>query len=236
MKVRNDITVCIGSGHGTDVLKHSPDKTYYEHSRMRDLKYVLIGKFKELGIPVYDVNPEEKEPGLTVRANRVNKVWTDTGKKCIYISLHSNALGKGDQWYDAEFWSIWTSKGQTYADYLATDIYNVATKELPKYGFKTSAQTYNDGDPDYEENFTVLVKSNCPAVLIEQLFHSNEKCVKWLLTEESMDVLSGIVLNGVFDFFNSQRCVEKFGAASSVIETEKNEPVQCTCTCSCHNK
>ena len=235
MKVRKDITICIDSGHGNDVLKFSPDKTYYEHARMRDLKYVLIGKLENRGYKVYDVNPEPKEPGLLTRASRVNKVWEDTGKKCIYISLHSNGLGYGDKWYDADYWSIWTSVGQTYADYLATDIYNVANKVLPQHGLRTSAQTYVDGDPDYEENFTVLVKSQCPAVLIENLFHTNQKTVEWLLTDEAMNVLSDIVIEGVETFFQSKRCVEKFGEAP-VVEPEQpdvSDDVECTCTCTC---
>ena len=41
-----------------------------------------------------------------------------------------------------------------------------------------------DGDPDKEANFYILRKTDCPAILAENLFMDNEKDCRLLLSDE----------------------------------------------------
>lgn len=82
-------------------------------------------------------------------------------KRCIYISIHSDASGAG-----ADGYAIWTTIGNTDSDSIATGLYNYISK-LDDFPFRMREQSYSDGDPDYEDNFYVIKNTNCPAILIE---------------------------------------------------------------------
>ena len=78
----------------------------------------------------------------------------------------------------------------------ATIFFEEAQKLLPKYGM-TLRKDISDGDPDYEENFTVIYKAWCPAVLIESLFFTSRTDLAFLESEVGKDVCADIVVNGI---------------------------------------
>lgn len=200
----SDYIVCIDSGHGKDVAgKRSPDSSLLEWQWARDVKYRIINKLEQDKIALcYDVNPEDTEPGLTVRANRANAVHKENNKKSIFVSIHVNAAGNG-QWMNARGWSIYTSKGQTEADILATDIWNEANAIFTPKGL-TMRKEMSDGDVDYESNFTVLVKTSAPAVLIENFFMDNKEDVKYLLSEEGKNNVVTAIVNGITKYLKNK--------------------------------
>lgn len=68
----------------------------------------------------------------------------------------------------ARGWSAYTSKGSTKADVLASCLYASAAECFPA-GIKIRSD-WSDKDPDWEENFYILQKTKCPAVLTENFF------------------------------------------------------------------
>jgi len=68
---------------------------------------------------------------------------------------------------NASGWEIYTSKGNTKADKLATCIYNAAKNNLKGKKLRTD---FSDGDADKEADFYVLTHTKCPAVLTENFF------------------------------------------------------------------
>lgn len=202
----SDYLVCIDSGHGKDVAgKKAIDNSLYEWEWAREIKYRVIKELEWQRIAeCFDINPEDTEPGLTVRANRANAAWEKHGKKGIFISIHVNAAGNGSQWMNARGWSIYTTKGQTISDELATDIWNEMNKILPQKGI-TMRKEMSDKDPDFEENFTVIYKTRFPSCLVENLFMDNKEDLKFLLSEEGKeDIVTGIV-NGIKVYLNKQK-------------------------------
>ena len=135
-KLLSDYLVCLESGHGKDVAgKRSVDSSLLEWEWAREIKYRVIKELENQGIAeCFDVNPETTEPGLTTRANRANAAWEKHGKKGIFVSIHVNAAGNGTSWMNARGWSIYTTKGKTISDELATDIWNEMNKILPSMG------------------------------------------------------------------------------------------------------
>lgn len=101
----------------------------------------------------------------------------------IYMSFHSNAFGmKAQGGGEApKGLSFWTTKGTTESDKIANIWYEEAKKELKNT--VTYRHDLSDNDTDFEENFTVLLGTQTPAVLIENLFFTNKEDAILLLNE-----------------------------------------------------
>lgn len=171
---------------------------FYEWEFNRDVVRRIALKLEDLGISYDILVPEtEKDISLTERAARANSCCTKYGTaNCLFISVHSNAFGDGITFTDAKGWSVWTTKGTTPSDKYATIFFEEAEKLLPDYGM-TTRKDMQDGDPDYEDNFTVIYKTWCPALLTENMFFTNKKEVKWLMTSEGRDAIAQIHVNAI---------------------------------------
>lgn len=195
----SDYIVCLDSGHGSNVAyKKSPDSSLYEWEWAREVKYKLIESIEENKIAAcFDVNPEETEPGLTTRANRVNAVYKNNNKKAIYLSIHINASGSDGKWHDANYWSIWTTKGKTEGDVFASYIQKEAERVFKPKGIRVVEEK--------EANFTVLVKTSTPSVLVENLFQDSKEGVKYLLTEEGKNDCIEVMKEGIKKYLISKK-------------------------------
>ena len=52
-------------------------------------------------------------------------------------------------------------------------------------------------DLDYEENFTVIYKTVCPAILTENLFMDNKTDVEFLMSDEGRNKIAQIHVNAI---------------------------------------
>lgn len=173
-----NIKIVLDYAHGEEVAgKRSPDGKFREYSWSRKTLKKLKEKLITSEYEVFESNSTEKEIGLSNRANNTNKI---TGKK-IFISLHSDAAGSGMEWMNARGYSVYTTKGVTNSDIMAEEFMKQFAIDFPELKARPDR---SDGDLDKEENFTVIYKANCPAVLIEWLFQDNIEDVKILLNEE----------------------------------------------------
>lgn len=199
--------VLLDNGHASSTAgKRSPvmdnGERFYEWEFNRDVVKRISKGLEELGIKHHILVPEnDRDIALTERANRANRYCQKYGtKNCIFISVHSNAYGKGDRWEDPGRWSVWTTEGVTRSDEYAKVIYKVAEEMLPKYGFGCrdgKVQGKGNDGPDYEENFTVIYKTWCPAILTENLFYTNKKECQWLMTNTGRQVIANIHIEAI---------------------------------------
>lgn len=170
--------IILDPAHGEEVAgKRSPDGKFREYKWSRETLLFLTNALKAQGFEVISTNPTNTEIGLTNRANKANSI---PGKK-IFISLHSNAAGNGVDWMAARGYSVYTTKGKTNSDTMAEIIMKQFMLDFPEL---KSRPDKSDGDLDQEENFTVILKADCPAVLIEWLFQDNKEDVEILLNPE----------------------------------------------------
>lgn len=124
---------------------------------------------------------------LSERARRVNEVCGRYGTaNVVLVSIHCNAAGNGIEWMNARGWSAYTSKGKTKADKLATFLYEEAEKNFISQRIR---KDNSDDDPDWEENFYILSKTKCPAVLTENFFQDNKDDVLYLCSEEGKQAI-----------------------------------------------
>ena len=147
--------ILIDNGHGIDTKgKRSPDGRLLEYAQNR----LLAGRIvSALQAPDHDAEllvPEEKDFSLFQRCDRVHRFCYALGKQnVILVSIHCNAAGKGDRWYNATGWCAYTTRGNTRADALATSLYTAAQSHLPGHRLRTD---YTDADPDLESDFYLL--------------------------------------------------------------------------------
>lgn len=180
--------ILIDNGHGENTPgKRSPDGKLREYLYARDIAKAIERDLKLKGYDVEVIVRETIDVPLDERARRVNETCGRVGaKNVLLVSIHCNASGSGSEWMNARGWSAYTSKGKTKADELATMMYEEAEKNF--IGHKIRKDN-SDGDPDWEENFYILSKTKCPAVLTENFFQDNKEDVDYLNSDEGKQAI-----------------------------------------------
>ena len=187
--------VLIDPGHGIDTPgKRSPDGKFREYLWNRQVADLLGARLVAMGIDASPVVTETNDIPLSTRVQRVNRICSKVGaSNVILVSIHANAAGNGG-WMNAKGWSCYTSKGNTESDRIAECLYDAFEKEFPDRKIR---KDLSDGDRDWEENFYVLAKSRCPAVLLENFFYDNpEECI-FLLKEETKERIASAAALGI---------------------------------------
>lgn len=191
--------ILIDAGHGIDTPgKRSPDGAFREYLWNREIADLVC---EDLGIDGYNVSlvvTETNDIPLITRVNRVNAICNKYGTDdVILVSIHSNAAGNGKDWMDAKGWSCYTTKGDTKSDILAELLYDSFERSFPDRKIRKDMQ---DGDRDWEENFYIIQKSKCPAVLIENFFYDNKEECHWLMQEAVKVRIAMAIEQGIKDY------------------------------------
>ena len=201
---KNNIKILIDNGHGVNTPgKRSPDGRFREYAWAREIARAIVADCKDLGYDAELLVPEEYDVCLSARCYRAN-CWCDRlGKRnVLLVSIHVNAAGKGDRWYNATGWSAYTCKGQTRSDKLADCLYKQAGLWLTGHRLRMD---YSDGDPDIESDFAILKKTACPAVLTENGFQDCEESLQFLESNEGKEAIIGLHVDGILDFISPNR-------------------------------
>lgn len=194
------VVIPLDNGHGEDTAgKCSPDGVFKEWQFSRK---VVRDIHKELVAQGYDARilvPEDNDISLDTRAARVNALCAQHGKgNVLFVSVHANAAPPVDgKWHKARGWCIYTSKGKTTSDKLATFIYNEAVKNFKE---QTIRKDLSDGDTDWEANFAVLRKTYCPAVITENFFQDNREDVAYITSEAGHNAIVKTHVDGIINF------------------------------------
>jgi len=133
-------------------------------------------------VNLVDTNLDISLPKRTAKAN---EIYRNTNKPCIYVSIHANGFTEET----ANGWEVYTSKGETKSDEIATILFEKAQAEFPTHKMRRDTK---DGDPDKEANFYVLKHTAMPAILSENFFMTNEKECKLLMSEDGRDRIAKI--------------------------------------------
>lgn len=182
-----NILVILDNGHGrTTKGKRSPStedgRVLQEWKWNREIVNRIAARLEDEGIDYYVLVPTDEDMGLTKRATTANQVdpIMITGHECagrILISVHGNALGDGTRWCSGKGWEMYTTKGRTNSDKLAL-CFEEAFCEIYK----------GENERRYrglkEEDFTILVKTNCPCVLTENFFYDNRDDFEYMMSEK----------------------------------------------------
>ena len=195
------MVVLIDAGHGIDTLgKRSPDGKFREYLWNRQVADLVLARLASRSISCDLVVTETNDIPLKTRVSRVNSVCNRLGKEnVLLLSIHSNALGTGKYWMTAKGWSCYTTKGETKSDALAECMYDAFELEFKDRKIR---KDYSDGDRDWEENFYIIQKSKCPAVLLENFFYDNEEECHWLLKQETKERVADAIVKGLLIYLS----------------------------------
>lgn len=211
--------IILGTAHNENTPgKRSPDLKFREYAYSRKVVDAVKRELEKENVVVYVDMPQasgsaNQSVELKERMQIVNKICDQYGPgSCAYISIHVNAAGDGKEWHNAGGWCIFTTKGLTNSDQLATCIYEVAQEELKDYsriveegkknGEYSKAQKgiridYSDNDADLEADFYVIKHTKCPSVLTENMFQDSKADIRWLESEEGFNSVVNIHVKGI---------------------------------------
>ena len=191
--------ILIDPGHGIDTPgKRSPDGLFREYLWNRQVADLILEGLVSAGIDASLVVTETNDVSLRNRVNRVNTICNRLGaSNVLLVSIHANAAGNGSAWMNAKGWSCYTSKGKTKSDQVAECLYDAFEEEFQDRKIR---KDMSDGDRDWEENFYVLEKSKCPAVLLENFFYDNREECAWMLQEETKKRIASAVVKGIIKY------------------------------------
>ena len=191
--------ILIDPGHGIDTPgKRSPDGLFREYLWNRQVADLILEGLVSAGVDASLVVTETNDVTLRNRVNRVNTICNRVGaSNVLLVSIHANAAGNGSAWMNAKGWSCYTSKGKTKSDQVAECLYDAFEAEFQDRKIR---KDMSDGDRDWEENFYVLQKSKCPAVLLENFFYDNREECAWMLQEETKKRIASAAVKGIIKY------------------------------------
>ena len=191
--------VLIDPGHGIDTPgKRSPDGLFREYLWNRQVADLILEGLVSAGVDASLVVTETNDVTLRNRVNRINTICNRVGaSNVLLVSVHANAAGNGSAWMNASGWSCYTSKGKTRSDQVAECLYDAFEEEFQDRKIR---KDISDGDRDWEENFYVLEKSKCPAVLLENFFYDNREECAWMLQEETKKRIASAAVKGIIKY------------------------------------
>ena len=191
--------ILIDPGHGIDTPgKRSPDGLFREYLWNRQVADLILEGLVSAHVDASLVVTETNDVTLRNRVNRVNTICNRVGaSNVLLVSVHANAAGNGSAWMNARGWSCYTSKGKTKSDQVAECLYDAFEEEFQDRKIR---KDMSDGDRDWEENFYVLQKSKCPAVLLENFFYDNREECAWMLHEETKKRIASAAVKGIIKY------------------------------------
>ena len=191
--------ILIDPGHGIDTPgKRSPDGLFREYLWNRQVADLILEGLVSAGVDASLVVTETNDVTLRNRVNRVNTICNRVGaSNVLLVSVHANAAGNGFAWMNASGWSCYTSKGKTKSDQVAECLYDAFEEEFQDRKIR---KDMSDGDRDWEENFYVLQKSKCPAVLLENFYYDNREECAWMLQEETKRRIASAAVKGIIKY------------------------------------
>lgn len=168
----------------------SDGSVYYEGVGNRQIARQVADVLLGLNIPVeFTVLPED--PTDVPLSKRIAKLKSIPNKNKILVSIHSN----GASTESASGWEVFTSPGQTLSDKIADVFYKEFQREFTESKFRKDT---SDGDFDKENPLYMTGQSDCPAVLLENFFMTNEKeCKEILMSEAGQARIVSCIVNAI---------------------------------------
>lgn len=190
--------VLIDNGHGENTPgKCSPDGKLKEWAYTREIADRLVTELRKNGIDAERIVKEMIDIPLSIRCRRANDIYRETEGKAILISIHCNAAGSGSAWLFAHGWSVFISNNASMnSKNLAVCLAGAAI------GKRVFVRQPMQGQLFWTQNLAICRDTICPAVLTENFFQDNKEDVEFLLSDEGMQMVTQIHVDGIKDYLN----------------------------------
>jgi len=158
----------------------------------------IAKQLESMGITYVILCHTEHDTPLAIRTELANKIASEVDKKCIYVSIHSDAWKTPD----AIGWSVFTSPGQTSSDIVAQEFALTFKRVFPNERLRFDN---SDGDLDKEAKFWVLRETRMAAILTENFFMTNPReCKNILLSREGRAMIEQLHFEAILRVENKK--------------------------------
>ncbi|QIB69904.1 AMIN domain-containing protein [Aminipila butyrica] len=182
------LVVVLDPGHGSSTAgKRSPQGILREYEFNRAVANKMKRYLEAEGVEVILTVEDDSDPSLANRCAEANNSDGD-----IFVSIHANAFGNGDEWTSANGWEIYHYEGSVLSNQLATAI---ADANFPGIGIRNRGVKTG--------NLYVIKNTNMPAVLIEHGFYTNLEEIELLKSDEWRDKVARYNADGIVKFLKS---------------------------------
>ncbi len=196
--------ILVDNGHGSETFgKCSPDKRLLEYKWAREIADRVVRELKSLKYDTQLLTPETYDVSITKRVLRANEVCKKYGaKNVLLVSIHNNAAGNG-LWSQASGFSVFVSKNSSANSKKCARIFTeeavarnlMGNRAIPSEKYWTWSWTTDD--------IGILSKSNCPAVLTENLFMDNKQDCDFLLSEAGKRAIVDLHVSAITKYIKS---------------------------------
>lgn len=195
------LLVILDNGHGINTKgKRSPDGRLLEYRWARDFVERLDKRLKKEGISTHILVPEDTDVSLSNRVLRANTVYKnfkniDKDWEIVLISVHVNA-SSGNDWTKASGLTTWVSENASKRSRILAQLIQVLAK--------SDGLTGDRWIPDenyFKSNFYICKNTDCPAVLVENMFMTNKEDVEFLLSDKGQEMLENIYVDALKSYF-----------------------------------
>lgn len=170
LKLKEMKRVILDNGHGKETAgKRSPEwnkGVLYEYEFNRDIVKRIAEILEATGVPFEILAPETEDVSLSSRVKRANEIY-QKDKSAYLVSIHANAGG-------GVGYELFTSPGKTKSDEYAKVIYDEVHYQFKEWRMRGIK----------EDNFYILKKTSCPAILCELGFMDNADDYERLMSDE----------------------------------------------------
>ncbi|MCV9888117.1 N-acetylmuramoyl-L-alanine amidase [Metabacillus halosaccharovorans] len=179
--------IAIDAGHGYE----TPGKRSVDGLKEYEFNRAVAGEMKKLlekyeGVTVLFTHSDQRDVPLNERTTKANKEKVD-----VFISIHANAHGNGNQWTSAEGIEtyVYTTKPKT-ATRLAQMVQNelISSTKRKDRGVKTA-------------NFHVLKATSMTAILCECGFMTNKEEAALLQTSSYRLTCSKAIVDAIVKYY-----------------------------------
>lgn len=190
--------ILIDNGHGENTPgKCSPDGKLKEWAYTREIADRIVTELRKRGYDAERIVKEMVDIPLSVRCQRVNNIYKETGGNVILISVHCNAAGNGAEWLSAHGWSAFVSNNASNrSKNLASCLVRTAITKGVHVRQPMPGQLY------WMQNLAICRDTKCPAILTENFFQDNKEDVSFLLSEAGKQMVTQIHVDGIMDYLN----------------------------------
>lgn len=188
--------ILIDNGHGVNTKgKCSPDGRFREYAWAREIAKMIYDRLKNKYTTKL-ITPEEADISLATRVKRVNEICLEHGaKNVLLVSIHADAAGADGKWHNARGFSARVgTNASARSKTLASCLWNRALE----MGLKGNRCVPNE--KYIAQSLYILNKTQCPAVLTENLFQDNKEDVEFLLSEEGKKKIVDMHVKGITDY------------------------------------
>lgn len=206
-----NMKITIDAGHGYNANKSPVNSEYYEGTRMWYLGNMLASALEEYGFETVMTRPNINDnPPVYDRGKMAGENGSD-----LFISLHSNAIGKSANGeYDTSIsgTTCYRSLANEAGDKLGDDIgETVAALMGHKFrGTKTKKYSSSKPDTDYYGVLRGAAQNGCTlALIVEHGFHTNPDDVEFLLDDDNLQAIADAEAAIIGAYFGVEKKAEE---------------------------